>query len=95
MPFCMFFYHGYAMHASYLPGYHASHGCIRLFYEDAEWLNKNFVDMGRRGTKVIVQSLNELKTNAFNAGEEILSCRQREDEKQVLSTLTRFEEFYR
>ena len=39
MPFCMFFYGGYAMHASFLPGYHASHGCIRMFYEDAKiWI---------------------------------------------------------
>jgi hypothetical protein len=56
MPFCMFFYKGYAMHASFLPGYHASHGCVRLFYEDAKWLNKNFIRMGRKGTKVIIQS---------------------------------------
>lgn len=55
MPFCMFFYRGYALHSSDLPGYNASHGCVRLFYEDAEWLNKNFVQMGRFGTKVIVR----------------------------------------
>lgn len=55
MPYCMFFYKGYAMHASTLPGYHASHGCVRLFYEDAEWLNKHFIDMGRNGTRVIIK----------------------------------------
>lgn len=58
MPYCMFFYRGYALHGSYLPGYHASHGCIRLFTEDAEWLNTEFVNMGKRGTSVIVEALN-------------------------------------
>jgi len=52
MPFCMFFHGGYAMHASVLPGYHASHGCVRMFYEDAQWLNRHFI---KHGTKVIVR----------------------------------------
>lgn len=53
MPYCMFYYEGYALHGSpQVPGYHASHGCIRLFTEDARWLNKEFVDVGE--TKVIV-----------------------------------------
>lgn len=44
MPYCMFFYKGYALHGSEtLPGYNASHGCVRLFTEDARWLNHNFV----------------------------------------------------
>ncbi len=51
MPYCMYFYRGFALHGSTLPGYHASHGCVRLFFEDAEWLNKNFV---RYGTRVVV-----------------------------------------
>ncbi len=54
MPYCMFFYKGFALHGSELPGYNASHGCIRLFVEDAKWLNLYFVDSGRGGTKVIV-----------------------------------------
>jgi L,D-transpeptidase ErfK/SrfK len=54
MPYCMYFFNGYAMHASDLPGYHASHGCVRMFFEDAEWLNKHFVRLGR-GTKVIIK----------------------------------------
>ena len=54
MPYCMFFHGGYALHASSdVPGYHASHGCVRLFYEDALWLNKRFVEPGR--TEVIVR----------------------------------------
>jgi len=55
MPYCMFFYGGYAMHGSFLPGYHASHGCIRMFTEDAKWLNRHFVRRGRGGTIVIVR----------------------------------------
>ena len=55
MPYCMYFYHGYALHASELPGYNDSHGCVRMFYEDALWLNQNFIELGRFGTRVIVR----------------------------------------
>lgn len=55
MPYCMFFKGGYAMHGSTLPGYHASHGCVRMFFEDAQWLNKNFISVGARGTRVFVE----------------------------------------
>ena len=51
MPYCMHFYRGFAFHGSTLPGYHASHGCVRLFYDDAKWLNEKFTTIG---TKVIV-----------------------------------------
>lgn len=51
MPFCMFFKGGYAMHGSTLPGFHNSHGCVRLFFDDAKWLNKHFAKIG---TRVIV-----------------------------------------
>lgn len=52
MPWCMFFHEGFALHGSYLvPGFNASHGCVRIFPEDAWWLNTNFV---RQGTKIIV-----------------------------------------
>ena len=47
MPYCMFYDGGYAMHGSYkVPGYHASHGCVRLAVDDARWLYKNFVTIG-------------------------------------------------
>lgn len=47
MPYCMHFHGGYAMHGSAtVPGYHASHGCVRLFTEDARWLNQMFVRVG-------------------------------------------------
>lgn len=54
MPHCMFFHGGFALHGSTtVPGYNASHGCVRLFNEDAQWLNQEFVDVG--STKVIVR----------------------------------------
>ena len=57
MPYCMFFHGGYALHGSYeVPGYNASHGCVRLFIQDAEWLNHEFVDLG--STRVIVHPVN-------------------------------------
>lgn len=65
MPYCMFFYHGYALHGSAeVPGYRDSHGCVRLFTKDAKWLNNNFIELpseenNQRGTKVIVQELTE------------------------------------
>lgn len=54
MPYCMFFHGGFALHGSYeLPGYNASHGCVRMFPEDAQWLNHEFVQVGK--TKVVVR----------------------------------------
>lgn len=60
MPYCMFFYKGYALHGSKeVRGYRDSHGCIRLFTRDAKWLNENFIDTidnnGSMGTKIVVQ----------------------------------------
>tara|TARA_B110000879_G_scaffold193188_1_gene259842 strand:- start:429 stop:1139 length:711 start_codon:yes stop_codon:yes gene_type:complete len=63
MPYCMFFYKGFAMHGSHdIPGKRASHGCIRMFTRDAKWLNQMFVVLSHkgnnhRGTKVIVRKL--------------------------------------
>lgn len=51
MPYCMYFYRGFALHGSNLPGYHASHGCVRLFKEDAKWLNQHYVD---KSTRIVV-----------------------------------------
>ncbi len=60
MPYCMHFFRGYALHGSYeVPGYRASHGCVRMFIEDARWLNEEFIDVpgdGMRGTRVVVDS---------------------------------------
>lgn len=53
MPYCMFFHGGYAMHGSgEVPGYNASHGCVRVWVDDAKWLNQEFVEIG---TPVIVK----------------------------------------
>ncbi len=61
MPYCMYFHKGFAMHGSAdMPGYRASHGCVRMFTRDAKWLNENFVDSSSErnnnmGTKVVVR----------------------------------------
>lgn len=64
MPYCMFFHRGYALHGSpYVPGRRDSHGCVRMFTEDAKWLNEEFVTITDNdtydvpGTKVIIQEL--------------------------------------
>jgi lipoprotein-anchoring transpeptidase ErfK/SrfK len=54
MPYCMHFKGGYAMHGSpTVPGFHASHGCVRMFTEDAKWLNINFVESGSTRVRII------------------------------------------
>ncbi len=54
MPYCMFFHGGFALHGSYeVPGYNASHGCVRMFVNDAQWLNEEFTADGY-GTRVYV-----------------------------------------
>jgi hypothetical protein len=61
MPYCMYFHGGYAIHGSpEVPGYRASHGCVRVFPEDARWLNDEFVELpnaeeGTSGTKVLIR----------------------------------------
>lgn len=62
MPYCMYFNNGQALHGepNGLPGYNASHGCVRLYVNDAEWLRYDFVEPpnennGYRGTKVKVE----------------------------------------
>ena len=59
MPYCMYFFKGQAFHgAPYeLPGFNASHGCIRIFVDDAQWLYNNFVKVG---TTVIVKPYSNL-----------------------------------
>lgn len=63
MPYCMYFHKGFAMHGSDdMPGYRASHGCVRMFTRDALWLNHDFVETANPkaefvGTKVIVRPI--------------------------------------
>jgi L,D-transpeptidase ErfK/SrfK len=53
MPYCMYYYKGFAIHGSTLSGFiNRSRGCIRLFESDAKWLNQQFVQLG---TEVIVK----------------------------------------
>ncbi|MDP3704311.1 MAG: L,D-transpeptidase [Legionellaceae bacterium] len=61
MPYCMYFHKGFALHGSDdIPGFRASHGCVRMFVQDAKWLNLEFVDSSNEknnnmGTKVVVR----------------------------------------
>ncbi len=62
MPYCMYFDNGQALHGepNGLPGYNASHGCVRLYVNDAEWLRYDFVEgpnsvNNYRGTRVVVK----------------------------------------
>jgi hypothetical protein len=63
MPYCMYFHKGFALHgAQDLPGYRASHGCVRMFTQDAEWMNHVFIDLSNDknkvlGTKVTIRPL--------------------------------------
>lgn len=61
MPYCMHFWRGYALHGSdTVPGYRASHGCVRMFIEDARWLNEEFITVpeeGDKGTRVIIDAI--------------------------------------
>ncbi len=53
MPYCMFFNKNQALHGSYeVVDGNASHGCVRLHVQDAEWIRFNFANIG---TKVIIR----------------------------------------
>lgn len=64
MPYCMYFHKGFAMHGSSdMPGFRASHGCVRMFTRDALWMNREFVVIANPkinflGTKVVVRPIN-------------------------------------
>lgn len=78
MPYCMYFNGGQAFHGS--PGGvmlgNASHGCVRMFVRDAEWLRYEFVDPPDetndfRGTEVIVMPYHN---------KDVAAAAQREDD---------------
>lgn len=49
MPYCMFFHGGMAIHGSNdVPDHNASHGCVRVPKADAEWLHKEFLEVGTK-----------------------------------------------
>jgi lipoprotein-anchoring transpeptidase ErfK/SrfK len=51
MPYFLEFSPGYGLHAGYLPGYPASHGCVRLPY----WKARQFYNAARIGTPVTIK----------------------------------------
>jgi hypothetical protein len=52
MPYCMYFYQGFTIHAAYyVPDHPSSHGCVRVLPSAAKWLNEEFIHIG---TKVII-----------------------------------------
>lgn len=54
MPYCMYFYQGYTIHAAFdVPYANASHGCVRVLPSAAKWLNEQFMT---RGTQVTILS---------------------------------------
>lgn len=54
MPYCMYFNGGFALHGSYeVPGYNDSHGCVRMFVNDAKWLNQDFTSDDEHMTVLI------------------------------------------
>jgi hypothetical protein len=55
MPYCMFFNGNQALHgspSSHVVDANVSHGCVRMYIPDAEWVRYNFATVG---TKVIVR----------------------------------------
>ena len=51
MPYFVEFKPGYGLHAGHLPGYPASHGCVRMPYEKA----RQFYHAAHIGTRVVVK----------------------------------------
>jgi len=56
MPYCMYFYRGFTIHAAYeVPEYNSSHGCIRVLPSAAKWLNEQFITIGTHVTVLSYQ----------------------------------------
>lgn len=69
MPYCMHFYRGYAIHgSSNVPNKNVSHGCIRVTPHCAEYLNKNFMEIG---TRVLVLPYSSIGRKLWNIWETI------------------------
>jgi lipoprotein-anchoring transpeptidase ErfK/SrfK len=51
MPFFLEFSPGYGLHAGYLPGYPASHGCVRMPY----WKARQFFNIAKVGTPIVIR----------------------------------------
>lgn len=51
MPYCMYFYRGFTIHAAYeVPYSNTSHGCVRVLPSAAKWLNEQFITIGTQVT---------------------------------------------
>lgn len=51
MPYCMYFYRGFTIHAAYdVPPRNSSHGCVRVLPSAAKWLNEEFLKVGSQVT---------------------------------------------
>lgn len=51
MPYCMYFFQGYTVHAAFdVPYANSSHGCIRVLPSAAKWLNEQFITIGTQVT---------------------------------------------
>lgn len=51
MPYFIEFAPGFGLHAGYLPGFPASHGCVRMPY----WKARQFYNTARLGTLVVIK----------------------------------------
>ncbi|KTC99963.1 L,D-transpeptidase [Legionella erythra] len=64
MPYCMYFYQGYTVHAAYeVPYGNSSHGCVRVFPSAAKWLNEQFMTIGTQVTILPYADEDEKKVN--------------------------------
>lgn len=51
MPYCMYFFQGFTIHAAYeVPYANTSHGCVRVLPSAAKWLNEQFITVGTQVT---------------------------------------------
>jgi hypothetical protein len=51
MPYCMYFFQGFTIHAAYeVPYGNTSHGCVRVLPSAAKWLNEQFITVGTQVT---------------------------------------------
>ncbi|MBA3535372.1 MAG: L,D-transpeptidase [Tatlockia sp.] len=62
MPYCMYFFQGFTIHAAYdVPYANTSHGCVRVLPSAAKWLSENFITVG---TQITVLSYPDEKGSA-------------------------------
>lgn len=70
MPYCMYFYRGFTIHAAYdVPPNNSSHGCVRVWPSAAKWLNEEFITIG---TQVTILSYQDEDGDSDPAGDAIV-----------------------